>query len=195
MRKLLSAIAVLAFAAAVSAGGWRAAAAQQGPAATGGKPPATSTIVPLKVKRPPGFRGEIQQELDDAEQKLAGILLPAVKSGRFDPPWIRDLAAAHGLPEERVRQLMRKLARQGEVFQVVRDLFYHREAIRELATIAALEARKNDGKLAAAPFRDVTALGRKRAIQVLEFFDRVGYTRFHRDLHVMRTDSRWLDLP
>jgi selenocysteine-specific elongation factor len=94
-----------------------------------------------------------------------------------------------------VRQLMRKLARQGEVFQVVRDLFYHREAIRELATIAALEARKNDGKLAAAPFRDVTALGRKRAIQVLEFFDRVGYTRFHRDLHVMRTDSRWLDLP
>src|SRR5260370_28797948 len=132
--------------------------------------------------------------LDDAEQKLAGILLPAVKSGRFDPPWIRDLAAAYGLPEERVRQLMRKLARQGEVFQVVRDLFYHREAIRELATLAAVEAQKNEGKLAAAPFRDVTALGRKRAIQVLEFFDRVGYTRFHRELHVMRTDSRWLDL-
>ncbi|MDB5783182.1 selenocysteine-specific translation elongation factor [Caballeronia mineralivorans] len=132
--------------------------------------------------------------LDDAERALAGVLLPVVKTGRFNPPWIRDLAAAHGLPEERVRQLMRKLARQGEVFQVVRDLFYHREAIRELAAMAALEARKNDGKLAAAPFRDVTALGRKRAIQVLEFFDRVGYTRFHRDLHVMRTDSRWLDL-
>jgi selenocysteine-specific elongation factor len=132
--------------------------------------------------------------LDDAEQMLAGKLLPAVQAGRFNPPWVRDLAAAHGLPEERVRQLMRKLARQGEVFQVVRDLFYHREAIRELATMAALEASRNDGQLAAAPFRDITALGRKRAIQVLEFFDRVGYTRFHRDLHVMRTDSRWLDL-
>ena len=132
--------------------------------------------------------------LDDAEQALAGLLLSALKTGRFNPPWVRDLAAAHGVSEERVRQLMRKLARQGEVFQVVRDLFYHREAIRELATLAAVEAQKNEGKLAAAPFRDVTALGRKRAIQVLEFFDRVGYTRFHRELHVMRTDSRWLEL-
>ena len=132
--------------------------------------------------------------LDEAERLLAGILLPAVKNGRFDPPWVRDLAKARGVPEDHVRQLMRKLARQGEVFQVVRDLFYHREAIRELASIAALEASKHDGTLAAAPFRDVTALGRKRAIQVLEFFDRVGYTRFHRELHVLRTDSRWLDL-
>jgi selenocysteine-specific elongation factor len=132
--------------------------------------------------------------LDDAEQALAGRLLPAVQNGRFNPPWVRDLAAAHGVSEERVRQLMRKLARQGEVFQVVRDLFYHREAIRELAALAAVEAQKHEGKLAAAPFRDATALGRKRAIQVLEFFDRVGYTRFHRELHVMRTDSRWLEL-
>jgi selenocysteine-specific elongation factor len=132
--------------------------------------------------------------LDEVERLLAGVLLRAVKSGRFDPPWVRDLAKARGVPEDRVRQLMRKLARQGEVFQVVRDLFYHREAIRELASIAAIEASKHDGTLAAAPFRDVTALGRKRAIQVLEFFDRVGYTRFHRELHVLRTDSRWLDL-
>jgi selenocysteine-specific elongation factor len=132
--------------------------------------------------------------LDDAEKTLAEALLPAVKGSRFNPPWVRDLAAALGVPEERVRQLMRKLARQGEVFQVVRDLFYHRDAIRELASLAADEARKNDGKLAAAPFRDATALGRKRAIQVLEFFDRVGYTRFYREMHVMRTDTRWLDL-
>jgi selenocysteine-specific elongation factor len=132
--------------------------------------------------------------LDDAEQALARLLLPDVKTGRFNPPWVRDLAAAHGVSEERVRELLRKLARQGEVFQVVRDLFYHRDAIRELAALAAVEAQKNEGKLAAAPFRDATMLGRKRAIQLLEFFDRVGYTRFHRELHVMRTDSRWLEL-
>lgn len=132
--------------------------------------------------------------LDDADRALAAALLPAVKAGRFDPPWVRDLATANGVPEERVRQLMRKLARQGELFQVVRDLFYHQEVIRELASIAAAEAQKNAGTVAAAPFRDITGLGRKRAIQLLEFFDRVGYTRFHRGLHLMRTDSRWLDL-
>ncbi|MGV7246717.1 selenocysteine-specific translation elongation factor, partial [Caballeronia sp. M23-90] len=132
--------------------------------------------------------------LDDAEQALARQVLPAIGLGGFNPPWVRDMAASLGVPEERVRLLMRKLARQGEVFQVVRDLFYHRDAIRELAAIAAVEAQKNDARLAAGPFRDATALGRKRAIQVLEFFDRVGYTRFHREMHVMRTDSRWLDL-
>jgi selenocysteine-specific elongation factor len=47
----------------------------------------------------------------------------------------------------------------------------------------------------AAAFRDASGLGRKRAIQILEFFDRVGYTRFQRELHVLRPDSRmheWL---
>jgi selenocysteine-specific elongation factor len=34
-----------------------------------------------------------------------------------------------------------------------------------------------DGCIRAAAFRDRTGLGRKRAIQVLEYFDRVGYTR------------------
>jgi selenocysteine-specific elongation factor len=130
---------------------------------------------------------------DDAEQALSPQLLSAIQAGGFNPPWVRDLASSLDVPEERVRSLMRKLARQGEVFQVVRDLFYHRDAIHELAAIAAFEAKKNDARLAAAPFRDATALGRKRAIQVLEFFDRVGYTRFHREMHVMRADSRWLD--
>jgi selenocysteine-specific elongation factor len=132
--------------------------------------------------------------LDDADRALAAALLPVLKEGHFDPPWVRDLANAHGVSEDRVRQLLRKLARQGELFQVVRDLFYHHEVIRELASIAASEAQKNAGTVAAAPFRDVTGLGRKRAIQLLEFFDRVGYTRFHRGLHLMRTDSRWLDV-
>ncbi|PRX92220.1 selenocysteine-specific translation elongation factor [Paraburkholderia sp. BL25I1N1] len=132
--------------------------------------------------------------LDEADRALAAMLLPAVRAGRFDPPWVRDLADANGVPEERVRQLMRKLARRGELFQVVRDLFYHPEMIRELASIAAAEGQKNAGTVAAAPFRDATGLGRKRAIQLLEFFDRVGYTRFHRGLHLLRTDTRWLDL-
>ncbi|WP_233836944.1 selenocysteine-specific translation elongation factor [Paraburkholderia sp. ZP32-5] len=132
--------------------------------------------------------------LDAADEALAATLLPQIEAGRFDPPWVRDLAKAHAVPEERVRQLLRKLARQGELFQVVHDLFYHPRAIRELASIAAAEAEKNAGTVGAAPFRDVTGLGRKRAIQLLEFFDRAGYTRFHRGLHLVRMDSRWLDL-
>ncbi|MDQ7978309.1 selenocysteine-specific translation elongation factor [Paraburkholderia sp. SARCC-3016] len=128
--------------------------------------------------------------LDKQEEALRLVLLPLIMEGRFDPPWVRELAATVHRHEDDVRALLRKLARQGDVYQVVRDLFYHRDAMRELARVVAQLAAERGGALSAAAFRDGTGLGRKRAIQVLEFFDRVGYTRFQRDVHLLRVDSR-----
>jgi selenocysteine-specific elongation factor len=133
--------------------------------------------------------------LDEVDSALAESVLPAVKAGRFDPPWVRDHARAFAVSEDHMRSLMRKLARKGDLFQVVPDLFYSPDAIHELATIVASEGFKHHGMVAAAPFRDATGLGRKRAIQLLEFFDRSGYTRLHRQLHIVRTDSCWADAP
>ena len=69
---------------------------------------------------------------------------------------------------------------------------------RDSRTRAARSRREASGRTTARSARRRFAMrpgsGRKRAIQVLEFFDRVGYTRFHRDLHVLRVDSRWLEL-
>jgi selenocysteine-specific elongation factor len=128
--------------------------------------------------------------LDGNEQALATRLLPLLAEGRYDPPWVRTLAAAVHRQEDEVRALLRKLARQGDVYQVVRDLFYHRDCVRELAHLIAQLAQQQGGTLSAASFRDATGLGRKRAIQVLEFFDRVGYTRFQREVRMLRTDSK-----
>jgi len=77
----------------------------------------------------------------------------------------------------------------------VRDLFYDRDVVQTLARAVAQIATEQGGAVSAAAFRDATALGRKRAIQILEYFDRVGYTRFRRDTHLLRHDSRmreWL---
>lgn len=121
------------------------------------------------------------------EAELAEKLLPLIHAGQFDPPWMRDLAKKLGEEEPMVRQTLLKLLRRGELYQVVRDLFYHRERILELARL--LESASKTEGVAAAQFRDLTGLGRKRAIQILEFFDRAGYTRRLRDLHVVRKDS------
>lgn len=138
--------------------------------------------------------------LSESEQALAQQLLPELAAAGFDPPWVRDLARAHSLPEEQVRQLLRKLLRQGSVYQVERDLFYHRDCLRQLASLvrklASDQAAKHDAKasagVSAANWRDATGLGRKRAIQILEFFDRVGYTRRVRDMHMLRDgDGIW----
>jgi selenocysteine-specific elongation factor len=126
--------------------------------------------------------------LTDREAALAGVLLPRIVDGRFDPPWVRDLASAIDAPEDDVRRTLRKLNAQGDVQQIVRDLFYAPECVRELADIARGIAERH-GTIDAAVFRDAIGLGRKRTVQLLEFFDRVGYTRRVRDTHRLRGES------
>jgi selenocysteine-specific elongation factor len=128
--------------------------------------------------------------LSESDKVLARKLQPLIASGKFDPPWVRDLAAVSHEPEERVREVLRKSVTQGTVYQVVRDLFYDRECVGELAAIITRLAQQH-GAVDAARYRDVLGLGRKRTVQILEFFDRVGYTRRVRDSHVLRTDSGW----
>ncbi|MDR3397582.1 MAG: selenocysteine-specific translation elongation factor [Pandoraea sp.] len=126
-------------------------------------------------------------EMTDDERALAEALLPRVVQGRFDPPWVRDMGRELNVPEERVRTVLRKLARQGRVHQIVKDLFYDDACVQMLAGLIA----GADGKVEAGAFRDATGLGRKRAIQILEFFDRAGYTRRVGDLHVRRPGVEW----
>ena len=135
-------------------------------------------------------------ELSKNEQALAAHILPALLANPYDPPWVRDLANAHAVEENVLRVLLRKLAAQGEVFQVVRDLFYHRDAVRNLAELIktlTMAGNSSNAAVKAAALRDATGLGRKRAIQILEFFDRVGYTRRvgsgQQQAHVLRGEA------
>ena len=128
--------------------------------------------------------------LSESEEALARKLRPLIAAGRFDPPWVRDLAAAVNEPEERVRQVLRKQVTCGAVYQVVHDLFYDPERIGELADVMTALAKEH-GSADAARYRDAVGLGRKRTIQILEFFDRIGYSRRVRDSHVLRVDSGW----
>lgn len=135
-------------------------------------------------------------QLSSAEQTLAEKLLPAIAAGRYDPPWVRDLARDHAAGEELVRQLLKKLSRQGQLFQVVKDLFYAPVRMDELAALVAdIASQHARGEVEASAFRDATGLGRKRAIQILEFFDRTGYTRRVRDAHLLRPDVHWNSTP
>jgi len=128
--------------------------------------------------------------LSDEEARLIERLQPLIAAGRFDPPWVRDLATTTGIDETAVRQALRKSTARGDLLQIVRDLFYAPERVEELAAIARTIAER-DGRVDAARYRDAIGLGRKRTVQILEFFDRVGYTRRVRDTHVLRGDGDW----
>ena len=133
---------------------------------------------------------EHRVSLSERERELAQKLQSALAAGGFDPPWVRELAHAVPTDEEEVRRVLRKSAVLGEVYEVVRDLFYHRDSIRALAR-QLHSLYQQHGFVEAADYRDSIGLGRKRTIQVLEFFDRVGYTRRTPRGRVLRADSSW----
>ncbi|MYM36079.1 selenocysteine-specific translation elongation factor [Duganella sp. FT94W] len=125
-------------------------------------------------------------ELSAEEQAMAAPLMASLLAGGFDPPWVRDLMREHQMPEAEVRRLLLKLSKTGELSQVVKDLFYHPQRLDELARLVATLP-----EVQAAAFRDATGLGRKRAVQILEFFDRVGYTRRIGNIHLIRPNAVW----
>jgi selenocysteine-specific elongation factor len=133
---------------------------------------------------------EHRVSLNDREQQLAGRLRTILAASRYDPPWVRELASKAQMPEDEIRRVLRKCAVQRQVYQIVKDLFYDRDTVQQLALeLQALHVRH--GVIAAAVFRDAIGIGRKRTIQVLEFFDRVGYTRRIPLGRIVRADSGW----
>jgi selenocysteine-specific elongation factor len=115
---------------------------------------------------------------------------PLLIDRKFDPPRVRDVARETGIPEVEVRNLLRTVARVGDVTLVALDHFFATAAVAQLADIAA-ELSAQHGAARAAEFRDRIGTGRKLAIQILEFFDRAGYTHRVRDDHIVRRANPW----
>lgn len=123
--------------------------------------------------------------LPSADVELWRQLLPLLAATPFQPPRVRDVARATGIAEERVRGLMKRVARVGLAYPVAHDHYFTAHAVADLAArVDALCER--DGAARAAALRDAVGGGRKVAVQILEFFDRVSYTRRVRDVHVRR---------
>ncbi len=132
---------------------------------------------------------EHSARLSAVEERIAQKIMPALLAAGFEGAWARDLARDAKESEPLMRVTIARLAQRGEVHQIVRDLVYAPQTVRQLAVIARQIAGDHGGIITAAGFRDATALGRKRAIQILEYFDRVGLLRRVADEHRLRSDS------
>jgi len=124
------------------------------------------------------------------EERIAAKIAPHLADAAFEGAWARDLARDTAEPEALMRVTLARLAKRGDVHQVVRDLYYPHATMARLVAIARAAAAANpDRAVTAAAFRDASGLGRKRAIQVLEYLDRIGLLRRVGDTHRLRSDS------
>jgi selenocysteine-specific elongation factor len=102
-----------------------------------------------------------------------------------EPWWVRDLAQQVGADEQMMRVSLRQAAQQGMITAIVKDRYYRNDRIVQFAgLIRELDTAK--GSTCAADFRDSLNVGRKLAIQILEYFDRIGFTRRRGNDHLLR---------
>lgn len=103
---------------------------------------------------------------------------PLLSAGGLRPPRVREIADVLKVAPDTIDKLLRRLARLGFVQPVADNRFFPPAALAELARMAeALAAEGTDGTFTAAAYKDRTGIGRNVAIELLEFFDRQGFTR------------------
>ncbi|MFP2515002.1 selenocysteine-specific translation elongation factor [Buttiauxella agrestis] len=109
-----------------------------------------------------------------------------------DPWWVRDLARETQQDEQTMRQLLRFAAQLGLVTAILKDRYYRNDRIQTFANLIR-ELDQTQGATSAADFRDSLGVGRKLAVQILEYFDRIGFTRRRGNDHLLRDKALFQD--
>jgi selenocysteine-specific elongation factor len=121
------------------------------------------------------------------DEKLWQRILPALKNDVPLPPSIKELAEQLRLPDRTVSDFLHRKSRSGEPIKVMPDRFLLRSTVERLAqTAEATAGAKANGQFTAADYRDRCGASRKLSIEVLEYFDRIGFTQRIGDVRRIR---------
>ena len=119
----------------------------------------------------PGFEPKLAGK-DDAMWKR---VLPILENGYTKPPVVHALSEELSLDPRTLEKFLIQSAKLGLVCQVAKNRFLLPEAVLELGDmVEALGA--NEREFGVKEFRDRSGIGRNLAIEILEFFDKSGFT-------------------
>ncbi|MEE9194340.1 MAG: SelB C-terminal domain-containing protein, partial [Alphaproteobacteria bacterium] len=115
--------------------------------------------------------------LGPAEARLWARIKPEL-DGKAAPPVVHDIAKSTSLEPNQVARFLRHGAELGLVVRVADNRYLLPGAVVELARIAeAMAGDADGGMITVAAYRDRTGIGRNLVIELLEFFDKAGFTR------------------
>jgi selenocysteine-specific elongation factor len=120
-------------------------------------------------------------EVNPLDAALWKKVEPLLEAGGVRPPTLSELSASTDIEIKVIEAALSRLARHGKVVRVSKNRFFLPASLRKLEAIA-----EGMEQVTAAAFRDRSGLGRNLAIEVLEFFDRIKFTRRVGDAHVVR---------
>jgi selenocysteine-specific elongation factor len=116
--------------------------------------------------------------LAPADESLWSDIRGVLGSAGLDPPRVTVLAERLGLAEDEVRPLLDKLGRIGWLCRASKAYYVLPGVAARLAAEARRVAGENPARvLTVGRFREATGISRHATMPMLEFFDRVGFTR------------------
>jgi len=126
----------------------------------------------------PDHRPQLQAGDADLLARVAAELVP----GGLRPPIVGELATALGIELDVLKAFLQRMQRAGELVAVAPNRYYLPSQVEGLVAVARqLVADSPSGSFNAAEYRDASGIGRNLTIQVLEYLDRAGVTRFVRE--------------
>ena len=126
-------------------------------------------------------------QLSPADAALWKKTEPLLNESILRPPSVHEIAGALGMDPQKAESFLVRVARLGFLVRVAENRFFPPAGLRRLAQFTEEIAAVNRGSVTGGALRDRTGIGRTLAIEVLEYFDRIKFTRrAGNEHHVLR---------
>lgn len=132
-----------------------------------------------------------QIALSQEEQEFIARVRPILLKAGNVPPRTRELVEMTNIPLRALESILRQSTKAGTLVKVADNRHYLPETIMTLAGFTeqlALGSEDDEG-FSVIQFRDASGIGRNLCIEILEYFDRVGFTRRDGNSRFVRTDK------
>jgi selenocysteine-specific elongation factor len=94
------------------------------------------------------------------------------------PPRTREVAEALQMSLSTLESIMKECEKEKELIKVAKNRHYLPNALSEIAESAiGLASRNQETGFSVVQFRDHTGIGRNLCVEILEYFDRIGFTK------------------
>jgi selenocysteine-specific elongation factor len=129
--------------------------------------------------------------LSAEEQAFIEQLRPILLKAGYIPPRTRELVEMTDIPLLSLERILRESAKAGTLIKVAENRYYLPETIMTLAGFIEqlIEAEGIDAGFSVSQFRDASGVGRNLCIEILEYFDSVGFTRRDGNSRFVRTNK------
>ncbi len=126
-------------------------------------------------------------KLSPEEHTFMDKIRPVLQKAGYLPPRTRELTEITGMDLRTLERTLAQARKAGSLVQVAPNRHYLPETIMQLAEFTETLAQRADEGFSVIQFRDEIGIGRNLCIEILEYFDKVGFTRRDGNNRFVRT--------